>query len=145
MAIQYLSGAEKEAILREKYLATMKPLLWVLEHLAAVTSQPPETPNERHFQAQYGETISSALQRLRNPANYASPHNVWEPFKELQQMLIHRAQKRMQNSLSLNEISPHLAAISSSSITMPGHNQDDEVRGQTGLSLPFITECNGAV
>lgn len=46
-------------------------------------------------------------------------------------MLIHRAQKRMQNSLSLNEISPHLAAISSSCITMPGHNQDDEVRGQT--------------
>lgn len=26
MAIQYLSGAEKEAILREKYLATMKPV-----------------------------------------------------------------------------------------------------------------------
>jgi len=26
MAIQYLSSAEKEAILREKYLATMKPV-----------------------------------------------------------------------------------------------------------------------
>ena len=58
-------------------------LLWVLEHLAAVTSQPPETPNERNFQAQYSETINSALQRLRSPATYASPHNVWEPFKEV--------------------------------------------------------------
>ena len=43
-------------------------------------------------------------------------------------MLMHRAQKRMQNSLSLHEISPHLAAISSSCITMPGHNQGDEVQ-----------------
>ena len=34
----------------------------------------------------------------------------------------------MQNSLSLHEISPHLAAISSSCITMPGHNQGDEVQ-----------------
>jgi len=49
---------------------------------------------------------------------------------QFQQMLMHRAQKRMQNSLSLHEISPHLAAISSSCITMPGHNQDDEVRSQ---------------
>ena len=48
-------------------------------------------------------------------------------FLQFQQMLMHRAQKRMQNSLSLNEISPHLAAISSSCITMPGHNQGDEV------------------
>ena len=42
-----------------------------------------------------------------------------------QMMLIHRAQKRLQNSLS--EISPHLAAISSSCISVPGHNQGDEV------------------
>ncbi len=42
-------------------------------------------------------------------------------------MLMHRAQKRMQTALSLNEISPHLAAITSSCISMPGHNQGDEV------------------
>ena len=58
-------------------------LLWVFEHLAAITSQPAETPNERNFQAQYGETINSALQRLRSPLNYATPHTVWEPFKEV--------------------------------------------------------------
>lgn len=58
-------------------------LLWVLEHLAAVTAQPAETPNERNFQSQHGETIRSALQRLSNPVNYASPHTVWEPFKEV--------------------------------------------------------------
>ena len=58
-------------------------LLWVFEHLAAITTQPAETPNERNFQAQYGETINSALQRLRSPLNYATPHTVWEPFKEV--------------------------------------------------------------
>ena len=42
-------------------------------------------------------------------------------------MLMHRAQKRMQSPLSLNEISPHLAAIQSSCISMPGHTQEDEV------------------
>ena len=46
---------------------------------------------------------------------------------QLQQMLMHRAQKRMQTPLSLNEISPHLAAIQSSCISMPGHSQMDEV------------------
>ena len=40
---------------------------------------------------------------------------------------MHRAQKRMQSPLSLNEISPHLAAIQSSCISMPGHTQQDEV------------------
>ena len=58
-------------------------LLWVLEHLASITSQPAETPNERNFQAQYGDTINSALLQLRNPDNFTSPHTVWEPFKEV--------------------------------------------------------------
>ena len=61
----------------------LSQLLWVLEHLASVTSQPAETPNEREFQSQYGDIISSALQRLRNPSNFAKPHTVWEPFKEV--------------------------------------------------------------
>ena len=58
-------------------------LLWVLEHLAFITSQQAETPNERNFQAQYGDTINSAIQRLKNPVNYSSPQAVWEPFKEV--------------------------------------------------------------
>ena len=48
-------------------------------------------------------------------------------------MLMHRAQKRLQTALSLNEISPHLAAIQSSCITMPGHTQEDEVWCTTRL------------
>jgi PI-3-kinase-related kinase SMG-1 len=122
-----LTPEAKDAIMKQKYVATMKPLLWVLEYLAAVTAQPPETLNERQFQVEYGDLISIAIQKLQNPSNYKVSHNVWDPFKQLQQMLMHRAQKRMQSPLSLNEISPHLAAIQSSCISMPGHTQQDEV------------------
>lgn len=83
LTLNILSIDEKEAILREKYNATMKPLLWVLEHLAYVTSQHPETHNERIFQATFGETISQALGQLRRPPNYTNPQQAWEPFKEV--------------------------------------------------------------
>ena len=67
----------------ECYSCLPLQLLWVLDHLAAVTNQPAETPNERNFQADYGETIKLAIQRLQNPSNYKTPHIVWEPFKQV--------------------------------------------------------------
>ena len=67
----------------EYYLFSPLQLLWVLDHLAAVTNQPAETPNERNFQADYGDTIKLAIQRLQNPSNYKTPHIVWEPFKQV--------------------------------------------------------------
>ena len=104
-----LSHEAKDAIMRQKYLATMKPvsirlrlmhliyflifslpslpqLLWVLEHLAAVTAQPPETQNERAFQNEHGDTIKMAIQKLQNSGNYKNPHVVWEPFKQVQKL-----------------------------------------------------------
>jgi len=83
LPVGLLAPNEREAILKEKYNATMKPLLWVLEHLAYMTSQHPETHNERIFQSTFGETISGAIEQLRNPANYTNPHQAWEPFKEV--------------------------------------------------------------
>ena len=105
-----LGPEAKDAIMRQKYLATMKPvsyqflesntyiyistsllplslslqLLWVLEHLAAVTAQPPETQNERAFQNEHGDTIRMAIQKLQNSGNYKNPQMVWEPFKQVQ-------------------------------------------------------------
>ena len=55
----------------------------MLEYLAAVTAQPPETSNERNFQAEYGEHIRMAIQKLQNPSMYKTPHMVWEPFKQV--------------------------------------------------------------
>ena len=39
---------------------------------------------------------------------------------QFQQMLMQRSQKRMASPISLHEVSPHLAAITSSNITLPG-------------------------
>ena len=49
-------------------------------------------------------------------------------------MLMHRSQKRMAGTISLHEVSPHLAAISSSCITMPGL----ESRGDSPVTLESI-------
>lgn len=47
---------------------------------------------------------------------------------------MHRSQKRMAGTISLHEVSPHLAAISSSCITMPGL----ESRGDSPVTLESI-------
>lgn len=65
------------------YIMYFMQLLWVLEHLQAVTCQSPETLNERHFQTEYGELIDIAIQKLQNPGNYKSPHTLWDPFKQV--------------------------------------------------------------
>lgn len=70
-------------VIQLSFVLFILQLLWVLDHLAFITSQVPETPNERNFQAQYGDTIASAIQRLRSPVDYSSPQAVWEPFKEV--------------------------------------------------------------
>jgi len=53
---------------------------------------------------------------------------------QFQQLLMHRSQKRMAGTISLHEVSPHLAAISSSCITMPGL----ESRGDSPVTLESI-------
>ena len=81
--LDFLSHEQRQAILRKRYEATMKPVIWLLEHLQVVTSQPPETNNERIFQATYQQIIASAILTLKRPHSYTSPHSAWEPFKEV--------------------------------------------------------------
>lgn len=81
--LSFLSHEQRQAILRKKYESTMKPLIWLLEHLQAVTSQPPETNNERIFQATYQQIIAGAILKLKRPPSYTNPHLAWEPFKEV--------------------------------------------------------------
>lgn len=74
---------EKMAIMREKHSALMRPVVFALEHVCSITSAPVETPHEQWFQQTYGEAITSALERLRNPHNPASPASSWMPFKQV--------------------------------------------------------------
>ena len=83
VSLNFLTHEEKQAILKKKYDSTMKPLIWLLEHLQAVTSQPPETNNERIFQATYQQIVANAIHTLKHPPNYTTPHSSWEPFKEV--------------------------------------------------------------
>lgn len=74
---------EKIAIMREKHSALMRPVVFALEHVCSITATPAETPHETWFQQTYGDVITSALERLRNPANPANPASSWLPFKQV--------------------------------------------------------------
>ncbi|CAB1447955.1 unnamed protein product [Pleuronectes platessa] len=73
---------EKIAIMREKHSALMRPVVFALDHVCSITAAPAETPHENWFQQTYGDAITSALERLRNPANPANPASSWIPFKQ---------------------------------------------------------------
>lgn len=74
---------EKIAIMREKHSALMRPVVFTLDHVCSITAAPAETPHEAWFQQTYGNTIISALERLRNPTNPANPASSWLPFRQV--------------------------------------------------------------
>ncbi|KAM9291374.1 serine/threonine-protein kinase SMG1 isoform 4-T4 [Morus bassanus] len=115
-----LRKEEKIAIMREKHTALMKPIVFALEHVRSITAAPAETPHEKWFQDNYGDAIENALEKLKNPLNPAKPGSSWLPFKEVMLSLQQRAQKRASYLLRLEEISPWLAAMTSTEIALPG-------------------------
>ncbi|KAM8824507.1 serine/threonine-protein kinase SMG1 isoform 2-T2 [Synchiropus picturatus] len=111
---------EKIAIMREKHSALMRPVVFALEHVCSITAAPAETPHETWFQQTYGDSINSAIERLKNPHNPANPASSWLPFKQIMISLQQRAQKRASYLLHLDEISPHLAAMRATEMALPG-------------------------
>lgn len=69
--------------MREKHSALMRPVVFALDHVCSITSATAETPHETWFQQTYGDAITSAIERLRNPANPANPASSWLPFKQV--------------------------------------------------------------
>ncbi|XP_067343536.1 serine/threonine-protein kinase SMG1 isoform X2 [Channa argus] len=111
---------EKIAIMREKHSALMRPVVFALDHVCSITAAPAETPHETWFQQTYGDSITSALERLRNPTNPANPASSWLPFKQIMVSLQQRAQKRASYLLLLDEISPRLASMNTTEMALPG-------------------------
>uniref|UniRef100_A0A667Z9R8 non-specific serine/threonine protein kinase n=1 Tax=Myripristis murdjan TaxID=586833 RepID=A0A667Z9R8_9TELE len=111
---------EKIAIMREKHSALMRPVVFALDHVRSITGAPAETPHETWFQQTYGDAITSALERLRNPHNPANPASSWLPFKQIMLSLQQRAQKRASYLLHLDEISPRLASMTNTEMALPG-------------------------
>ncbi|XP_078611831.1 serine/threonine-protein kinase SMG1-like isoform X2 [Branchiostoma floridae x Branchiostoma japonicum] len=142
-----LSHEEKSAIILEKHNAILKPTVFAMEHLKAITNQPGETPHERWFQDTYEKHIEEALNKLKNPPNPSTPQNSWVMFKQLHHVLQQRAQKRSTSVLKLDEISPKLAEMTDTVIALPGSSlsaaqQDVTISGfcNTVTILPTKTK-----
>ncbi|XP_077940467.1 serine/threonine-protein kinase SMG1 isoform X6 [Gasterosteus aculeatus] len=136
---------EKTAIMREKHSALMRPVVFALDHVCSITAAPAETPHETWFQQTYGDSITSALERLRNPSNPANPASSWLPFKQIMLSLQQRAQKRASYLLHLDEISPRLMSMTTTEMALPGEvSASDAVTiqsvGNTITILPTKTK-----
>ncbi|KAL4302693.1 hypothetical protein GQ457_10G022950 [Hibiscus cannabinus] len=113
-----LSQSEKNKINAAKYSAMMAPIVVSLERRLASTSRTPETPHELWFHQEYKEQLKSAILSLKTPpASTAALGDVWRPFDHIAASL---ASYQRKSSISLGEVAPQLAMLSSSDVPMPG-------------------------
>lgn len=118
---QSLTELEKTSIIRDKYEILLQPVVSVLEHVHDITTNlPAETPNEEHFQQEFGQKITDALNQLKNAENAFKPYNGWALFKQLHQLLYQRSQRKQTTSLLMDQISPKLSALKASLLPLPG-------------------------
>ncbi|XP_073014956.1 uncharacterized protein [Primulina eburnea] len=113
-----LSHGEKNKINGAKYSAMMAPVFVVLERRLTSTSRKPETPHEARFLEEYQETIKLAFAKFKTPpASVVAIGDVWRPFENIAASL---ASYQRKSSVSLGEVSPLLASLSTSYAPMPG-------------------------
>ncbi|ESW03895.1 hypothetical protein PHAVU_011G050300 [Phaseolus vulgaris] len=113
-----LSQNEKNKINSARYSAMMAPIVVALERRLASTSRKPETPHESWFQEEYKDQLKSAIVSFKiPPASSAAIGDVWRPFDSIAASL---ASYQRKSSVSLGEVAPHLALLSSSDVPMPG-------------------------
>jgi len=113
-------------LVQEKYNTIMKPAVVKLERMIQQISVEANTPHEVWFQKTFSESLSNALQSFKTPQDPADPLTAFSPFVTLLKDLVRQAKP---STLTLQEISPKLAKIDSSSILMPGvqdYVQSDE-------------------
>ncbi|KAF5448742.1 hypothetical protein F2P56_029247 [Juglans regia] len=131
-----LSQSEKNKINAAKYSAMMAPIVVALERRLATTSQKPETPHEVWFHEEYREQLKSAILNFKTPpASVAALGDVWRPFDNIAASLASYQRKSM---VSLKEVAPQLALLSSSDVPMPGLEKhvtvsESDARVTTGL------------
>lgn len=118
--------SDKTGLLAEKHRIMMRPLIFVMERLQEITLVRAETNNERQFQEKYAFLIDETLQALKMPFNCEHPNESWYKFKIFYGMLQQRSQKRSACFLKMVDISPVLAQMKNTAISMPGiesHNK----------------------
>ncbi|XP_052758949.1 serine/threonine-protein kinase SMG1 [Galleria mellonella] len=124
-----LSTEDKEKLIKEKHRIIFEPIVFVLENLDQITSAKPETPHETAFQNKFQNIIKDVIEKLKNPVNPEKPQESWAPLKQLQIKLQQKINKRTSYILKMSDISPILAELKNTVITMPGlHTNQRTVR-----------------
>lgn len=136
-----LSQGEKNKINAAKYSAMMAPVVVALERRLASTSRKPETPHEIWFHEEYREQLKSAILTFKTPpASSAALGDVWRPFDNIAASLSSYQRK---SSISLGEVAPQLALLSSSDVPMPGLERQiiasESDRGLTATLQGIVT------
>lgn len=108
-------------VFREKHRILMRPIVFVVERLHDVTSQKAETANESAFQEKYNGVIDETITALKQPLSFEQfPQEGWQKFKQLYSIFQQRSQKRSACTLKMADISPVLAQMRNTVISMPG-------------------------
>lgn len=111
----------KRTLFIEKYRAIIRPILFVMKRLVDITSVKPETVNEQAFQERYAIIIDETINSLEKPLSFDQTSSVgWNKFKQLYTILQQRSHKRSACTLKMTDISPILAQMKNTVITMPG-------------------------
>lgn len=111
---------DKVELYTEKYRLLMRPVVFVLERLQEWTSKTPETNNERSFQEKFSKFIDNTISDMKRPFDSTNTLGAFGKFKYLYQLIQQRVQKRMNYTLKMTDISPVLANLQNTMISMPG-------------------------
>ena len=125
---QNLKESEKTEIIAEKHRIIMKPIIFILEQLKTLTFAEPETENERQFQKMFKKPINDTLDKLRNPENPDQPQESWRSLHTLYSKFRAKAKNRKSFTLKMSEISPVLASLRETKISMPGLSKSVSIR-----------------
>ncbi|XP_031628998.1 serine/threonine-protein kinase Smg1 [Contarinia nasturtii] len=111
----------KRTVLAEKYRVIIRPILFVMERLNEATSVKAETANELAFQERFSPAIQETITSLKEPLQFTSSSpDGWSKFKQLYTVLQQRSQKRSTCQFKMADISPVLAQMKNTVISMPG-------------------------
>lgn len=111
---------DKVILFTEKYRLLMRPVLFVLERLQEWTSRTPETNNERGFQEKFSKFIEMTIGDMKKPFDSGNALAPFNKFKSLYQFIQQRVNKRMNFQLKMSDVSPVLANLQNTLISMPG-------------------------
>lgn len=130
-----VTDENKSTLITEKYRAIVRPILFVLKRLFEITYVKAETANELAFQERYTSIIEETIASLEKPLTFdrVSPAG-WIKFKQLYAVLQQRSHKRSACMFKMNDISPVLAQMKNTVITMPGvESQNRKNRNDSDL------------